>query len=119
VCVIGDLNGRTRDRRADKKLHPLRFSLDTTVNTQGRAILRIAADHGLRILNGDSRFGNGSWGWTFTQIPKGKLCRSVIDYALCDLPACAMVENFEACNVNDEWSDHAPLILRMCIPDTT
>jgi len=95
VVVIGDLNGRTGCRRASRVNHPSRFSLDATVNTQGRAILRFGEDYGLRILNGDNRFGSCSWGWTFAQKRAGRWCRSVIDYAMCDLAACAMVTNFE------------------------
>ncbi|KAJ7165502.1 hypothetical protein C8R43DRAFT_878099, partial [Mycena crocata] len=118
VCVIGDLNGRTGQLRATKVLHPERFSMDTTVNTQGRAILQMGDDHGLRILNGDPKFGNGSWGWTYTQIRAGKPCQSVIDYALCDLAACSMVEDFEVLALDSNWSDHAALVLKMKVPHT-
>ncbi|KAJ7787346.1 hypothetical protein B0H14DRAFT_2252583, partial [Mycena olivaceomarginata] len=119
---IGDLNGRTSCRRVSPHAHPPRFSLDDKVNTQGRAILRLAADHNLRILNGDSCFGDCSWGWTFSQKRVSKngnvrWCMSVIDYALCDPAACAMVENFEVLPVGP-WSDHAPLVLKMLVPDT-
>ncbi|KAJ6485217.1 hypothetical protein DFH09DRAFT_851025, partial [Mycena vulgaris] len=117
VCVIGDLNGRTETRRASRTDHPPRFSMDDKVNAQGRAILQLAGDHDLRILNGDLRFGNGSWGWTFSQMRAGKPCRSGIDYALCDMPACAMVQDFEVGTVNG-WSDHAPLILKILVPHT-
>ncbi|KAJ7899470.1 hypothetical protein B0H14DRAFT_2556547 [Mycena olivaceomarginata] len=65
VVVMGDLNGRTGCRRTSRTNHPSRFSLDTTVNTQGRSILQFGDDYGLRILNEDVRFGAGSWGWTF------------------------------------------------------
>jgi exonuclease III len=115
VCVIGDLNGRTGCRHVHLHTHPPRFSMDDKVNTQGRAILRLVADHNLRILNGDSRFGDCSWPWTFSQRQTSKngnvrWCRSVIDYALCDPAACAMVINFEVLPMGP-WSDHAPLAL--------
>ncbi|KAK7016922.1 hypothetical protein R3P38DRAFT_2541128, partial [Favolaschia claudopus] len=122
VCVNGDLNGRTACRRVDPHAHPPRFSMDNTVNTQGREILQLADDHNLRILNGDVHFGNGSWGWTFCQkrvFKNGteKWCRSVIDYALCDSVACEMVQNFEVLPVGP-WSDHAPLVLDILLPDS-
>jgi exonuclease III len=124
VCTIGDLNGRTGDRRASRILHPPRFSLDKTVNTQRRAILQMAFDHDLRLLNGDLNYGNGSWGWTFRHkrkkppVPANKPPRqSVIDYALCDPLTCAMVQDFEVFPIN-QCSDHAPLVLKMKIPET-
>ncbi|KAJ7806190.1 ribonuclease H-like domain-containing protein [Mycena olivaceomarginata] len=130
VCVLGDLNGRTGCRVACRIVHPQRFSLDTTVNTQGRAILRLAGDHNLRILNGDLQFGNGSWGWTYMQErkvskkrgqpgsePQTRVHQSVLDYALCDVQACTMVQSFETYPVDPKWSDHAPIVLRMTISD--
>ncbi|KAJ7764903.1 hypothetical protein B0H16DRAFT_1454701 [Mycena metata] len=116
VIVVGDLNGRTADRRVDSGSHPSRLSADATVNTQGRALLQIGRDYGLRILNGDLRFGGNSWDWTFAQKRNGRWCRSVIDYALGDLAGCAMVKNLQV-GLMGLWSDHAPLVLRLEVPD--
>ncbi|KAJ7482505.1 ribonuclease H-like domain-containing protein [Mycena latifolia] len=33
------------------------------------------------------------------------------------MPACAIVKGFKVCTVN-AWSDHAPLVLKMLVPDT-
>ncbi|KAJ6613190.1 Endonuclease/exonuclease/phosphatase [Mycena sp. CBHHK59/15] len=114
IFVIGDLNARTGSRQVSKD-HPPRFSLDATVNTQGQSMLRMAGDYDLRIMNGDLRFGNGSWGWTFCQKRKTLVCKSVIDYATCNLSASLMVQSFDICTIGP-WSDHAPLVLNLCVP---
>jgi hypothetical protein len=96
--------------------------MDEIVNSQGRELLKMADDHDLRFLNGDIRFGSGSWGWTFSETRKNSRigvetkCRSVIDYVVADMAACAMVREFEV-GLLGPWSDHAPLILEMVVPD--
>ncbi|KAK7017584.1 hypothetical protein R3P38DRAFT_3559416 [Favolaschia claudopus] len=116
IIVVGDLNGCTGDRRVSKDAHPERFSLDDVVNTQGRLLLQLGEDYGLRILNGDLKFGSASWGWTFAQKRGSKWCRSVIDYVLGDLAGCQMVQALEVGDIGP-WSDHAPLILRLRLED--
>jgi exonuclease III len=115
IFVIGDLNGRTGSRRVSNT-HPSRFSLDEKVNSRGLDILRMGEEHDLRILNGDLTFGDGSWGWTYCKERDGVWCTSVIDYAMCSVLASSMVKSFEVCRVGP-WSDHAPVILKLAIPN--
>lgn len=114
ILVIGDLNGRTGARRVLDS-HPSRFTLDTTVNQRGLDILSMGRDFDLRIINGDSTFSGCSWGWTYYQKRDGKICKSVIEYAMCSVLASSMVKSFDVCPFGP-WSDHVPIILNLAIP---
>ncbi|KAJ7137431.1 hypothetical protein C8R43DRAFT_831030, partial [Mycena crocata] len=72
---MGDINGRIGDR-APRSSPLARFSLDKTVNTRGRWLLRLCSDTGLVILNGTTKEDSSPGAFTSIQA----LGSTVIDF---------------------------------------
>ncbi|KAJ7165535.1 hypothetical protein C8R43DRAFT_860700, partial [Mycena crocata] len=72
---MGDINGRIGDRATRTALLG-RLSMDKTVNTRGRWLLRLCSDNGLTILNGTSKEESSPGAFTSIQA----LGSTVIDF---------------------------------------
>ncbi|KAF8187340.1 hypothetical protein K438DRAFT_1972969 [Mycena galopus ATCC 62051] len=78
ILIMGDLNGRTGNRTVSA-LDTFRNSLDQTISTRGRFLLKLCGDYHLMTLNGIEHFGPNSGAFTFFQ----GTSKTVIDYVIC------------------------------------
>ncbi len=132
VYICGDMNGRTghapdmprnyfvndlfcdldepslRNVQMYDSTLPKRYSEDTTVNTQGRALLDLCKESDLRIVNGRHSRDKGIGQYTFI---RGN-SKSVIDYLI------SQANNFDnilyfSVGVKPLESDHCPIVFKL------
>lgn len=108
--LLGDLNART----ASEQSYPhtqTRTSVDTTINTRGRELLRVFSRNELLITNGLSKFPKSA---AFTSFqPLGK---SVIDYVIMSESAFGVTTNVEVLLHLPSLSDHAAVLATLALP---
>ncbi|KAF5387244.1 hypothetical protein D9757_006858 [Collybiopsis confluens] len=111
IIIFSDANGRTNSQQPFGSL--ARQSPDmASACPRGKDILKLCSDHNLTILNGVAAFGSSSDKYTSYQ-PRG--C-SVIDYAIVDQGMLPNVCAFAVGTHEPEWSDHAPIAVKLAIP---
>lgn len=107
ILLMGDLNGRIGDLTAHSD-HPMRFSVDEKVNSQGNHLLQMARDFDLQFLNGTIDMGPSSGNLTSFQ-PNGA---SVIDYAICDAGLAPFLKRMVV-EERPAWADHAAICVEL------
>ncbi|KIO18898.1 hypothetical protein M407DRAFT_11652 [Tulasnella calospora MUT 4182] len=104
LLILGDWNARTGNMSPTLD-HPKRISVDMTVNSRGRELLRIAGAEELQILNG-TQGGDAGVGHLTCFHSMGS---SVVDYALISKEHISMISHFEVRKPVSPWTDHACL----------
>ena len=125
VLICGDMNSRTGTENDFVTLDNLnndmlpedyvtddfmaRFSEDKSINSNGRKLLDLCKQNGLRICNGmlddDENVGK------FTYV--GSTGRSVVDYVICNPALFDVIRKFKVCEPNI-LSDHCALEFSLC-----
>ena len=88
VVAMGDLNARTAAAVPDLAGHPPRHTVDPTLNTRGRALLRLATDVGVFIATGTFAASHSATSLGSCPHP---LPTSIVDYTLASPAAYSLV----------------------------
>ena len=88
VLAMGDLNARIASAIPDLAGHPPRHTIDPTITTRGRGLLRLAAEVGVFIATGTFAASHSatSLGSCSTALPT-----SVVDYTLASPAAYSLI----------------------------
>ena len=88
VVAMGDLNARTAATVPDLAGHPPRHTVDPTLNTRGRALLRLATDVGVFIATGTFAASHSATSLGSCSTP---LSTSIVDYTLASPAAYSLI----------------------------
>ncbi len=114
-CVaLMDGNSRIASQSALPS-HPGRTSNDTHTNARGKALLNLAGDCKMIILNGIASLP-GSGAWTLFQGKTATERVSVIDYAWCSQLSLSAVKSLTISGWAPDMSDHASVSLELHFP---